>query len=57
VANCLGIRGIPTVILFRDGQEVDRVVGFAPRDAIRQKLNAVLDSKLDGRRPEAPGEA
>jgi len=57
VANHVGIRGIPTLILFKEGQEADRVVGFAPRDAIRQKLNAVLDSKHDGRRPEAPGGA
>jgi thioredoxin 1 len=55
VVNHLGIRGIPTRILFKEGQEVDRVVGFAPRDVIRQKPNPVLDSKHDGRRPEAPG--
>jgi thioredoxin 1 len=55
MASDLGIRGIPTLILFEDGQEVDRVVGFAWRDVIRQKLNSVLDSKPDGRRPEAPG--
>lgn len=55
MASQLGIRGIPTLVLFTDGQEVDRVVGFAPRDLIRQKLNAVLDSKHDRRRPEALG--
>jgi thioredoxin 1 len=55
VENRLGIRGIPTLIVFKEGQEVDRVVGFAPRDVIRQKLSAVLDSKHDGGRPEATG--
>jgi len=29
-----GIQGIPTIILFRDGKEVDRLVGAAPRDDI-----------------------
>lgn len=29
-----GIQGIPTIILFRDGKEVDRLVGAAPRDNI-----------------------
>lgn len=27
----LGIRGIPTMILFRDGREVERLVGFDPQ--------------------------
>ena len=55
VASQLGIQGIPTLILFKEGQEVDRVVGYAPRDAIRQKLNAVLDSKHDGGKVEGLG--
>ena len=43
VAGSLGIMGIPTLILFKNGQEVDRVVGFAPRQALEEKLGAVLD--------------
>lgn len=43
VPSELGIMGIPTLILFRDGVEVDRVVGFAPRKAIEQKLVALLN--------------
>ena len=43
VAGQLGIMGIPTMILFKDGQEVDRVVGFAPRQALEEKLRAALD--------------
>ena len=30
IAGKLGIMGIPTLILFKDGQEADRVVGYAP---------------------------
>jgi thioredoxin 1 len=43
VAGDLGIMGIPTLILFKDGQEVDRVVGFAPQKTLEEKLNAVLN--------------
>jgi thioredoxin-like negative regulator of GroEL len=35
--------GIPTVILFKDGEEVDRIVGFAPRRALEERLEAVLE--------------
>jgi thioredoxin 1 len=42
VAGELGIMGIPTLILFRDGQEVDRVVGYAPRHLLQEKLDKVL---------------
>lgn len=43
VADELGIMGIPTLILFKDGEEVDRIVGFAPRNVLEQKLQAVLN--------------
>ena len=42
VAGKLGIMGIPTLILFKDGQEIDRVVGFAPRQVLEEKLQAAL---------------
>jgi len=34
-----GIQGIPTLILFRDGKEVNRMVGAAPREHILQFLH------------------
>jgi thioredoxin 1 len=42
VATNLGIMGIPTIILFRDGEEVDRVVGFAPGHTLEDKLGALI---------------
>jgi thioredoxin 1 len=42
VPASLGIMGIPTVILFQDGEEVDRVVGFAPGHALENKLKALM---------------
>jgi thioredoxin 1 len=42
MASRLGIMGIPTLILFKDGQEVDRIVGFVPRQTLEGHLQAVL---------------
>jgi thioredoxin 1 len=42
MAGQLGIMGIPTLILFKDGKEVDRVVGFAPGQTLEQKLKAAI---------------
>ena len=33
VPTDLGVQAIPTVILFKDGKEVDRVMGAAPKEA------------------------
>lgn len=41
-ASRLGIMGIPTLILFHQGQEVERVVGALPKPALKQKLDAFL---------------
>ena len=38
----LGIRSIPTLLFFKNGQLVDRVVGAAPKADIAARLNAVL---------------
>jgi thioredoxin 1 len=39
-----GVRGIPTMLLFKDGQPVAQKVGAAPRSQIQQWLEAQLDS-------------
>jgi len=36
------IRGIPTLIIFRNGQPVDRIVGVQSLPVLRQRLDAVL---------------
>jgi thioredoxin 1 len=35
-----GIRSIPTVLIFRGGQEVDRIVGLQPRARYEQALES-----------------
>jgi len=42
VPGKLGIRGIPTLILYVDGEEAERMVGFAPKPVLKRKLDAVL---------------
>ena len=38
----LGVRGLPTMLVFRDGEIVERVVGAVPAPALRQRLDRVL---------------
>lgn len=38
LAMGFGITGIPTVIFFKDGREIDRLVGVMPPDAFIQVL-------------------
>jgi thioredoxin 1 len=33
-----GIMGIPTLILFKGGQDVERITGYKPKDKIVSKL-------------------
>ena len=40
-----GVRGIPTMLLFKDGQPVAQKVGAAPRSQIQQWLESILDAQ------------
>lgn len=42
VAQEKSVRGIPTMVLFEDGEEVDRIVGFVPKDQLRQKIETAF---------------
>lgn len=42
IAAKFGIRGIPALVLTKNGEEVDRIVGFAPKDAIKRKIEELL---------------
>ena len=37
-----GIRGIPTLLVIRGGEEVDRIVGYSPEDEIRTRLDSIV---------------
>ncbi len=42
VSQRLGVRGIPTMVLYRNGEEVARTVGAMPGDRIRQWVDTSL---------------
>ena len=44
IAAEYGVMGIPCLILFKDGQEVDRIVGAMPEASLKGKIEQVLAS-------------
>ena len=42
VASKYGIRSIPTLIVFKDGQLVDQVIGFRPKSDLKKSLEKAL---------------
>jgi thioredoxin 2 len=43
ISERYGIRGIPLLVLMRDGTEADRLVGAVPHDRLRQWLKPYLE--------------
>ena len=42
IAANYGIRSIPTLLIFKGGEMVDKIVGAVPKATIAQKINAQL---------------
>jgi thioredoxin 1 len=36
--NTYGVQSIPTLILFKDGQEVERLIGYMPKDRMLSRI-------------------
>ncbi len=43
-AGRFGVRAIPTMILFKNGREADRIVGYHPKPQLMQKLTPHLSA-------------
>lgn len=41
-AMSFGVRGVPTIIFFRDGKEINRLSGFLPKDALKSQMVEVF---------------
>jgi thioredoxin 1 len=41
-AMTYGIRGIPTLLIFKGGQPVDQIVGAVPKKALKSKIEAAI---------------
>ncbi len=46
LATRLGIQGIPTLIFFNNGHEVDRVVGLESREVLRRHIDAAITAAV-----------
>jgi thioredoxin 1 len=42
IAGTFGISGIPCLVLTKEGKEVERIVGFMPKDDLKKKIEAML---------------
>lgn len=38
LASEAGVRGIPNMVVYKDGKEVDRIVGLVPQDTLMETL-------------------
>ena len=43
-AQQFGVMSIPTVVMFKDGKEVDRKIGFAGKEGYVELLTKAIDS-------------
>lgn len=43
IASQYNIQGIPALLIFKNGKEVDRIVGAVPPQAIQSKLDQIVN--------------
>jgi thioredoxin 1 len=44
VSSQYGIRSIPTLLVFKGGEPVGQIVGYQPKNALKKRLDAVIES-------------
>lgn len=55
VAGKYSIRGIPSLLFFSGGEEVDRIVGVAPKKVIQDKIEKILEKQRYSKRLKRSG--
>lgn len=49
----LGVRGLPTTLVLRDGEIIDRITGAVPIGKVRERVDAALASRAGDARTTA----
>ena len=44
LSSHFGVQGIPCLILTKDGKEIDRIVGFAPKEELKRKIDNIMQN-------------
>lgn len=47
IASRFEIRGLPTIIIFKDGTEKGRVIGFFDKDTLKKKFRDILGNSFN----------
>tara|TARA_Y100000310_G_C20277165_1_gene620825 strand:- start:204 stop:530 length:327 start_codon:yes stop_codon:yes gene_type:complete len=42
IASQFGISGIPTLLIINKGEVVDRIVGFASKEVLKEKIDTII---------------
>jgi thioredoxin 1 len=42
LANKFNVQGIPSLIILKNNQEIERIVGFNPKEVLREKIDALI---------------
>ena len=42
LASANDVSGIPCLVIFNEGEEVDRIVGFNPKPQLKQKIDEIM---------------
>jgi thioredoxin 1 len=42
IAECYGVMGLPTLLVLHRGEEIDRIVGVAPYEEIKERIARLL---------------
>jgi thioredoxin 1 len=45
LASQFDIQGIPALVIFNKGKEIDRLVGFMPEAVLKERINSILKFK------------